>query len=289
MNEEDMDNASSALSELSYITGCDIDLDKITVWICKEEVEQLFSAEESFDILDFATHEIKSCLQKFHVQHSVSSHTMLEEKNWNEEWEAQIEPVWVSKDIVIAPTWKAEAVHASRKLLINPQMSFGTGHHETTRMMVQLLSEVVQAQSRWIDIGTGTGVLAIMMVLQGAEHVLAFDNDEWAVHNARENIALNSIADGYITVIQADMNTMSLPDDVDGIAANLHKNLLQRHVEKLYTSLQKRKGTLLVSGILVYDEDEVRKAIVEAGFTYVRSIHEHDWCAMEFKITSDSK
>ena len=154
-----------------------------------------------------------------------------EDQNWNAEWEASIDPVIVNERIVIVPEWKEEEFDNPMKLVITPKMSFGTGHHATTRMMCRLMEHLVQPGDRWIDVGTGTGVLAILAVKLGAEHVLAFDNNEWSVLNSQENIAKNDCASS-IELHQAELGKIDLPP-CDGLAANLYRHLVIPHARGL--------------------------------------------------------
>ena len=132
---------------------------------------------------------------------------VLDDRNWNAEWEASIEPVVVNDRIVIVPEWRTEEFSQPLRLVITPKMSFGTGHHATTRMMCRLMEQYVQPDSTWIDVGTGTGVLAILAALLGARDVFAFDNDEWSFVNSQENIERNVF--GLSTWIYMPLNCRS--------------------------------------------------------------------------------
>ncbi len=213
------------------------------------------------------------------------SDTIVEE-NWNKAWEDSIEPIIIPCILAIIPSWRAkEFVESSElpRLIIDPQMSFGTGHHETTRLCLQLLHKCVKCGSSWIDAGTGTGVLGFGALLFGANAVFAFDYDEWCVLNTKENIERNPhIASKAIRIEQANVLTVDI-GQADGICANLHRNLLYEASEKFYHALSERHGILIVSGLLWMDEDEVREQIVASGFTYQQTIRENDWIAMQFQ------
>lgn len=205
----------------------------------------------------------------------------IEEKNWNEDWENAIEPVWIDDNCVITPEWKANEVEADIKIIINPQMSFGTGHHSTTKMMSQLALKYVQADSYWIDAGSGTGLLAILASKLGAKEVFAFDNDEWSTLNINENIALNGVTN--IKVKNADIYKVELPES-DGIFANLFLHLVIDSFDKMFESLKQRKGILLVSGILKYDEETVVKSALKAGFKLNETMYDDEWVAFQFIV-----
>jgi len=108
------------------------------------------------------------------------------EKNWNEEWEKNVTPVILSDKISVAPSWRKGSTGKPIEIIIDPKMSFGTGHHSTTKLMVQLAEKYLKPNSFWIDVGTGTGILAIVANKLGAKEVLAFDNNPWSIANASE-------------------------------------------------------------------------------------------------------
>jgi ribosomal protein L11 methyltransferase len=275
VREEDMDMVSSALSELP-LAGIYEEFDMLTVWFPLERDED---ANVKFSIL---AHLITENAEKYNVSLIIKSFDAILEENWNAAWEASIEPVWVNESLVLTPSWKAEAISANLKIIIDPQMSFGTGHHETTRMMAAFMQECVVPQSYWVDAGTGTGALAIIAYRCGASTVLAFDNDEWSVLNAQENLARNGIAERAIRVLQADVHTFEFPP-CDGIAANLHKNLLVPNLQRLHQALTAKHGILLASGLLIYDKDEVLRLAQQVGFHHIQTKQENDWCALQFR------
>jgi ribosomal protein L11 methyltransferase len=159
-------------------------------------------------------------------------------------------------------------------------MSFGTGQHETTRLVSRLMEKYVQPNQFWIDAGTGTGVLAILAVKLGAKSCYAFDNDIWSVENTLENIALNNVED-KIEVEQVEIDNIELPR-ADGIVANLFANLIIKNAPKFAKALPS-SAPLLVSGILVYDKDEVISAAENAGFRFAEIIQEAEWVAIAFE------
>jgi ribosomal protein L11 methyltransferase len=159
-------------------------------------------------------------------------------------------------------------------------MSFGTGQHETTRLVSKLMEKYVQPNQFWIDAGTGTGVLAIIAVKLGAQSCYAFDNNSWSAENAIENVELNKVQD-KIRIEEVEIDEVILPT-ADGIVANLYANLIIANVHKFADAL-KIGAPLLVSGILVYDKDEVISAAQNAGFKLLEFIQEADWVAIAFE------
>ncbi len=206
------------------------------------------------------------------------------EKNWNADWEATVEPIVASKNIVIVPDWNTDSFVQPLKIIITPQMSFGTGYHCTTRMMCQLLEIYVQSDTFWVDAGTGTGVLAIATKMLGASTIYACDNDEWSVLNTKENLERNNYTD-QITIEQIDLLKQALPLNADGIVANLYRNVILPCLPMFYETLRSRKGILLLSGILVYDADDIVQKALEQGFSHLQTIQEDEWVAIALKIS----
>ncbi len=238
-----------------------------------------------FHTSDFSPELLQTIQEQFadlHVQAVFEKQETIQERNWNEEWEQSIEPVRVSPRIAISPEWKKDEVDAEINVVINPKMSFGTGHHQTTCLMAQLMERLVVPGSTWVDAGTGTGVLAILAAKLSAASVVAFDNDHWSVGNAEENIVLNNVED-VVSIQRADVFTFHF-SPCDGIAANLHKNILIPVFPHFYQGLLYKRGNLLVSGILRFDLDEVIAAAADAGFEHVETLHDGDWTAIHLQI-----
>ncbi len=208
----------------------------------------------------------------------------VQEKNWNEEWEKNITSVVVSKRVGIVPSWRIGETGSEIEIIIDPKMSFGTGHHSTTRLMCRLAEKLVKPGSFWIDVGTGTGVLAILAKKLGAKEVLAIDNNAWSIENAFENFRLNSILDD-IDLIELDIDAVpSLPES-DGIFANLNLEIILRNLNKFYNSISNTDGNLLVSGILKYDLDECNSKIISAGFDVQEILYDEEWVALHLKVS----
>ncbi len=217
--------------------------------------------------------QIKRAIIESETNAQIVSEEILEDKNWNEEWEKQVPAITVNARIGIAPEWKIAELNTEIKIIINPKMSFGTGEHSSTRLISILAEQVIKPGSYWIDAGTGTGVLAILAIKLGAERVLAFDNNYWSIDNAAENIKINEVL-SHIELIEADIDSFDF-SDCDGIMANLFFNLLVPSFPCFYKGLKNNKGDLLVSGIMIYDKNEIIKAVSEAGFKMINIIDIH--------------
>ncbi|MCS7014221.1 MAG: 50S ribosomal protein L11 methyltransferase [Chloroherpetonaceae bacterium] len=212
----------------------------------------------------------------------------LEDRNWNAEWEASLQPIVVSQRLAIVQSGKTLPVQDGQLIIeINPKMSFGTGYHETTRLVLRELERSLLPNDRVLDIGTGTGVLAIAArKLGNTLPILAVDNDEWAVENARENIAVNRCAN--IEVRQLDALT-ALPHlcaetRYTLILANLNRTVLDTLLTLLAQVVPQAR--LIVSGILKYDHSWLQQRLRNTPYSIAHLTTEGEWlCALLQPLT----
>lgn len=202
----------------------------------------------------------------------------LADRNWNEEWERTIRPIEIGERIAIRPSWRGYSGPAERIVLtIDPKMSFGTGYHETTRLMLRLVEKYLRPGSVVLDIGTGTGVLAIAAARLGAASAVGTDTDGWAVENARENVALNGVRD-RVRICHG-----TLPGGSSFVPSMICANLtLNDHLQLLprYREILSDGGRLLISGLLASDEATAGRALSGAGFRTVETLRENEWLAI---------
>ena len=202
-------------------------------------------------------------------------------RNWNAQWEESIQPIQVSSRIVIAPSWRPIAVEPGVLLLtIDPKMSFGTGHHETTRMMLTLLETRIREGSTMLDVGTGTGVLAIAAVKLGARRAVGVDIDEWSWENARENIRING-AEGTITVYQGELGDVP-PGSFDIVAANIQRSVIEPMLPQLVARIAP-DGRLLLAGLLASEAVAMRAAFREERLVIEEECTENEWVAFALR------
>lgn len=217
---------------------------------------------------------IERLLAGFPGEGYIRSEELVADQNWNETWEETIRPQRIGR-FLVRPTWTtAETADDLILLEIDPKMSFGTGYHETTRLMLKQLPSVIRGGEEVLDAGTGTGILAIAAVKLGVGHVTAFDIDEWSVTNTRENILLNGV-DRSVTVRKGSME--GVPGDAlfDLITANINRNTILEMMEAFDRHL-KPGGTLLLSGLLSSDREMVEARLPE-DLTLADALTENEW------------
>lgn len=240
--------------------------------------EQLITyiKKEDFSIID--REQIEILLGAYPGNGFVESEEVVAEQNWNQQWEETIKPQVVGK-FFIKPTWSPQSVPEEKILLkIDPKMSFGTGYHETTRLMLRRLPHIISNGDTIIDAGTGTGILSIAAIKLGAKRAFAFDIDEWSISNTIENILLNEVSDsihvekGSGKVIPKDFLT-------DVVLANIERNTILELFERLDDVL-KKEGVLLLSGLLEKDKPVILSRL-EDHYQVNNISQDNEWIAIE--------
>lgn len=194
-------------------------------------------------------------------------------KNWHEEWQRSITPVQIGKNIIIHPSWsKPEIPDGTTSIVIDPKMSFGTGHHETTQMMVELLLEFHRPGMKILDVGTGSGILAIISAKIGSHAVVGIDNDPDAVADAQENITLN----GVETKVRLFPGNLDALHDVksqrfDMLLANIERRVIIQYFE-LFTGCLQKEGLLLLSGLLADDLPAIKNISRDNNLSIMKQI-----------------
>ena len=201
----------------------------------------------------------------------------LQNINWNEQWEKNFDPVFVDKRVQIRATFHEAQPNYEYDVVINPKMSFGTGHHETTQLIVGEQLEIDHKNKSILDVGTGTGVLAIMGYKLGAESITATDIDDWCIDNSRENLELNQVKN--FEVLQGTIKKLTLPGDYDIIYANINKNVLMDEIP-FYSLLLKDKGILVLSGFYSEDIDDLKRKAAQNKLFLVYTKSQNNWVMM---------
>lgn len=222
---------------------------------CKEEIDELL-AEEGVEGTRYVS---------------------IETQNWNALWESNFEPVDVDGRIYIRAPFHASPANDAMEVVIMPKMSFGTGHHATTHLMSAAITELAVEGKEGLDMGSGTGVLAIIAAMRGAAHLDAVDIDEWADENCRENILTNGVAD-RITPILGDASAIE-GRHYDFILANINRNILLADMPR-YDAALNAGGTLLMSGILECDIPAIVERAEGLGMRFVDSKLRNGWAVV---------
>lgn len=203
----------------------------------------------------------------------------IEKKDWNATWEADFEPIAID-NICTVRTPSHPAPTEGMDVLIVPKMSFGTGHHQTTRLMIRHLFEQEMAGRTVLDVGCGTGVLSIVALGLGSKSVVAVDIDEWAVENCNDNCALNGVADKVATLVGT---IESVPEQkFDVVLANINLNILLHDLPH-YRSRLVEGGVLLMSGFLESDVATLVAAAEAQGLTLMTTKESDGWVAASFR------
>lgn len=203
----------------------------------------------------------------------------IEQVNWNEEWEKNFHPINVDgKCTVRAPFHEATA--AEFEIVIEPKMSFGTGHHETTHMMIQhLLKMEVEAKSV-LDMGCGTGVLAILAAMKGAKPVDAIDIDNWCYLNSLENCERNNVP--FIDVFEGDVTLLENKKEAyDVVIANINRNILLADIPA-YAKTLRKGGTLLLSGFYKEDLEIINEVCKKHSLKFLENFEKNNWVASKY-------
>ena len=248
----------------------------------EEKFDEIVLSFEEKNWNDDIKNSLESRFNELLPKAKIKKIEILSERNWNEEWEKNVEAVQISENIGIAPEWKINDLNTKLKIIINPKMSFGTGQHSTTKLMAMMLEKIVKSGQTWIDAGTGTGILAIIAAKLGAKKVYAFDNDDWSYENAIENVELNNVKE-FVEIQKIGIEDFQF-FQVDCISANMFLNLINLSFPKFYSALKDSKGTLLVSGILVFDREELLQNASKNGFILKNEIQEMEWYCFEFVV-----
>ncbi|MCE2776778.1 MAG: 50S ribosomal protein L11 methyltransferase [Algoriphagus sp.] len=199
--------------------------------------------------------------------------------NWNEEWEKNYDPIEVDRLVYVRASFHAPQPGFQYEIVINPKMSFGTGHHATTFQLLSMQGKIDHQGKRVLDVGSGTGILAIMAHLLGAKQVEAFDIDSWCVDNGNENFDLNGVTTrmGLGTIREVKPQ-----GPYELILANINKNVLLDELA-IYSSLLSSQGLLLLSGFYSEDIDDLVQAAWVQGLFLTMQTTKDNWAALCFQ------
>ncbi|MEL7676701.1 50S ribosomal protein L11 methyltransferase [Elizabethkingia meningoseptica] len=194
--------------------------------------------------------------------------------NWNEEWEKNFQPINIEDKVLIRAEFH-ESQGLEEEIIIQPKMSFGTGHHATTYLMIQQMMDMDFNGKKVLDMGCGTSVLAIYAKKKGAADVLGIDIDEWAVENSRENAERNN------TPMRVELGTADNlgQEKFDIILANINRNILISDIPR-YVEVLEEGGSLLLSGLCFFDVDDIMQVCEEQKLHLQRKLQREEWCSL---------
>jgi ribosomal protein L11 methyltransferase len=205
----------------------------------------------------------------------------IEATNWNAEWEKNFSPVVVDDLLCIRAPFHEKNTSVKHEIVIMPKMSFGTGHHQTTRLMCLEMFSCDLKNKRVLDMGCGTGILAILAAMLGAKETVGIDIDEWSVENSMENCASNGYPD--IVIKKGDADLLEKEGTFDVILANINKNILKKQLP-YYSKISKPGTKLFLSGFFITDVEEMKTEALKSGFKFASSRHENEWAMMALEM-----
>lgn len=245
--------------------------------------EGFWEDEEGFKAylpaIDYDESNLKEILTGMGLQEKTFSVQDLADQNWNQSWESHFPPVRVDKQVQIVAAFHEVLPGFDYTIHITPKMSFGTGHHETTRQMIQTMKDLSLSEKVVLDMGCGTGVLAILAEMMGASDVTAIDIDEWGYKNAVDNVTENSCA--AVSVIQGDAKVIPAKS-FDIILANINRNVLLQDIP-VYASHLNEHGFLLLSGFRPEDEAMMIDKAEGQKLSVLRKSRDGEWMAILFQ------
>ena len=244
-------------------------------------VETDSGTEAFIQVNNFIETDLEFVLDSFQDDFSFSTKKeLIKSRNWNEEWEKNyFKPLVINNECVIRAPFHTDFPKAKFEIIIEPNMAFGTGNHETTSMMVETILENNMEQKNVLDMGCGTGILGIMASMKGAKNVTAIDIDEWSFNGSNENAALNNIH--KITVKQGDASLLG-NEKFDIILANIHKNVLLNDMAA-YCNVLNSNGLLVMSGFYTEDIHDIKSKAESLGLNDNGFKTKNNWVAYSFK------
>jgi ribosomal protein L11 methyltransferase len=200
---------------------------------------------------------------------------IIQPQNWNAQWESSFEPIIVNDFAGIRAAFHKPIQQVKHEIIITPKMSFGTGHHATTYLMIGQMANIDFTNKTVIDFGTGTAILSILAEKMGAAAIDAIDNDDWSIENSKENLIANDCS--RITLYKAD--TILTADQYDIVLANINLSVILSNLSAM-TGVSKKGSLILLSGFLKADEKVMAEGLSKAGITHLNSFQKGEWISM---------
>ena len=248
----------------------------------EENFIKVFCAEESTTTQEKISAQLQKLVMEAVIESFIVSEKVLENKNWNEEWEKSREVIVVSDTLVIKPSFKEySSISDQIVITIDPKMSFGTGEHQSTKLSLLFLEKYVKKGMKILDVGTGTAILAIASAKLGAGKIIAIDYDEWCYENSMENCQVNSVQE------QVDIRLCEIREvaekDFDLVVANIQRDVLIR-ISKDIRNRTIKNGILILSGLLITDKDEIQREYEKLNFSLLDFKSSDGWISLVFQL-----
>ena len=252
---------------------------------------------------DWDETKMQQAIQDFFLPDVSITYTCTEapDEDWNQVWEEEgFQPIYIplgggqEEAIVVHDVKHIDVPQARYDILITPRMAFGTGSHQTTRLILRTLAHMDLEGKRLIDAGTGTGILAIMGIMCGAAHVFAYDIDEWSVENTKDNLLLNNIpfispikgeserVCGSVTVVCGDSSVLEGQPQADLLIANINRNIQLADLPR-FAKAVKPQGNMILSGFYLSDVPVLKEAAMQQGFSLLKQESEGEWAMLLFE------
>jgi len=260
---------------------------QITIEANEEQQEILISelselGADGFEqtITHLVAYFIENNFPEDHVKSFIKNYSftiqIIAEKNWNEEWESNFQPVVVDDFCAIRAEFHQPIKNVQNEIIITPKMSFGTGHHATTYMMIEQMRDIDFKNNTVFDFGTGTGILSILAEMLGAASISAIDVDDWSIQNAEENINRNKCCK-----IEVALSSQLPVTAFNIILANINRNVLLDNMACI-TKATKKGGYVLMSGLLVIDEQDIVEAASANRLQLIKQTSRNNWVCLLF-------
>lgn len=229
----------------------------------------------------FDEKKISEICEDLSLQTNISyTFSILEEKNWNKEWEKNFNPVFINDSCVIRAPFHKPFNDVRYEIIIMPKMSFGTGHHPTTSLILNKMFEVNFLNKNVLDIGSGTGVLSILSSILGADFCLGIDNDKWAYENAKQNAVLNNTLN--IDFRYGTIDSIKKETHFDIVLININRNTILKEISS-YIKFMDPNADLILSGFLHEDVDIIIDRLIKHNFKKLDIKNKDKWQMIHFK------
>jgi len=263
------------ISDIIISELCDIDFESFDT---QSEYIKAYITEDKFNMTKIENNEIINNLKKeYDIRFSIQK---IENKDWNAEWEANFQPIVIKDIVCIRGSFHPKNENCKYDVVINPKMSFGTGHHSTTALMIEHISETVTKGDNVLDMGCGTSLLGIFASMIGAKEVIGVDIDEWAYNNSLENLELNNISN--LKVLLGDADRLKDLKKFNVVLANINRNILLNDMHYYIDHLE-AGGNLIMSGFYTQDLKMIRDEAERLGLEYINHKEDNNWVAVKFK------